>query len=122
MNQSKTSSTGRLHIWPKTADVTEVRKIVESLNLGYTVKPFWFEHGVSEDVERVLVLADGFNNGVTVNYIYPKNPALLEESVRWALGIQEESRGAHMWEDTMKGIFGQDLIWESVTLDEGVWG
>lgn len=123
MNQSQTYDSGspdpRLFLWPRTADFTEVRGIVESLNLGYVVRPFHYDASTSEGVKRVLVLADGFDNGTVVDYIYPKSPALLEESVRWALGLQESSRGARLWQDTMKRIFGADLVWESVSMNEG---
>lgn len=88
----------RLHIWPKLAKddprVLKIKEVVVGLNLGYSVKPFWWQPGVSTDVERVLVLAEGFEYGAVVDYIYPKKPAMAEEAVRWALGVQDESRGA----------------------------
>lgn len=122
MNQSTTSKNGakesRLHLWPKGADVTRVREIVESLDLGYVVKPFWYTSD-SEEVERVLVLANGFPYSPTVDYIYPKGEAQLQEAIEWALGLRQESRGARLWEGTMKRIFGEDLVWSEVAMPEG---
>lgn len=122
MNQSTTSENGtkesRLHLWPKGTDVAKVREIVESLDLGYVVKPFWYTSD-SEEVERVLVLANGFPYSPTVDYIYPKGEAQFQEAIEWALGLRQESRGARLWEDAMKRIFGEDLVWSEVAMPEG---
>lgn len=113
MNEQPTSNPGsrdsRLFIWPKGADVTAVKSIVVGLGLDYTVKPFWFDQAISEGVKRVLVLADGFEGGAAFDYIYPRSEANLKESVEWALGLREESRGARLAIDTMKRIFGDAL-------------
>lgn len=109
----------RLFLWPKGVDVTAVKAIVEGLKLGYTVKPFWFDIATSEDAERVLVLADGFEHSPVVDYIYPKNPALLQESVEWALGIRETSRGARLASEKMLAIFGESMrVWDEIQLGE----
>lgn len=106
----------RLHLWPKGADVAEVKRIVESLDLGYIVKPFWWTPE-SEDVERVLVLADGFEGGTITDYIYPKNPELLKESIEWAIGLRKESRGARLVQQAWDRIFGSHVKigqWEDI--------
>jgi len=120
------SADPRLFIWPKGADVAAVKAVVEDLvpELGYKVKPFWYDVATSEDVERVLVLADGFENAPVVDYIYPKTTALTHEAVEWSLGLRE-SRGARLAIDTMRRIFGQDLVMreEREERDEyGEWG
>jgi len=102
----------RLFLWPKGADprkVAAVKGAVLALNLPYTVKPFWYSVETSEEAKRVLVLEDGFDNGPVVDYIYPKKPAMVEEAVKWALGIQAESRGARLSMDLMRSIFGEEL-------------
>ena len=110
--------TTRLHLWPRGATLTEVKSVVQSLNLPYTVKPFWWEQGVSEDVDRVLVLADGFEGGTVVDYIYPKNPALLREAVGWALGLNE-SKGARTVQETWAKAFGGPVnIWDDVHMPD----
>ncbi|URM87470.1 hypothetical protein SEA_DUSTYDINO_70 [Microbacterium phage DustyDino] len=107
------SADPRIHLWPKLEKddprVLKVKEVVIGLNLGYSVKPFWYQPGVSEGVERVVVLADGFEHGTVVDYIHPKKPAMVQEAVEWALGVREESRGAHSWIDKMQSIFGEDL-------------
>lgn len=101
---------GRLFIWPKgSRKVDAVKQVVMDLNLGYSVKPFWYDVASSADVSRVLVLEDGFENSPVIDYIRPMKKAQLEEAVRWALGVNEESRGARLALDTMKRIFGEDL-------------
>lgn len=104
---------GRLHIWPR-LDKTDprvlaVKDTVLSMNLGKPVKPFWYSPGVSEGVTRVLVLADGFEHGPIVNYIYPRKPALLREAIEWVLHIREESRGGRDSMELMRSIFGEEL-------------
>lgn len=109
---------GRLFIWPKgSKKVDAVKEVVMALDLGYSVKPFWYSVESSADVKRVLVLEAGFENSPVVDYIRPMKKAQLEEAVRWALGVQEESRGARLALDTMKRIFGEDLTM-SVEKDE----
>lgn len=101
---------GRLFIWPKgSRKVDAVKQVVMSLDLGYSVKPFWYNVESSADVRRVLVLEEGFENSPVVDYIRPMKKAQLEEAVLWALGVNEESRGARLALDTMKRIFGEDL-------------
>lgn len=106
----------RLMIWPKGADVAEVKAVVESLDLGYVVRPFWYtEH--SEGVERVLVLAEGFQHGTIVDYIRPLKKEQMPEAVRWALGLQAESRGARLAQATWDRIFGAPVkigVWDDV--------
>lgn len=103
----------RLFIWPKLSKddpkVLAVKQVVLDLKLPYVVKPFWYDVVTSEDAKRVLVLADGFENGPVVSYIYPKNKAMIQEAVEWALGIREESRGARHSMDLMRSIFGEEL-------------
>lgn len=101
---------GRLFIWPKgSRKVDAVKRVVMDLDLGYAVKPFWYDVATSADVSRVLVLEDGFENAPVIDYIRPMKKAQLEEAVRWALGVNEESRGARLALDTMKRIFGEEL-------------
>lgn len=101
---------GRLFIWPKGSKKVEaVRQVVMELDLGYAIKPFWYDVATSADVSRVLVLEEGFENSPVIDYIRPMKKAQLEEAVLWALGIQEESRGARAALDTMKRIFGEGL-------------
>ncbi|AWY06389.1 hypothetical protein SEA_TANDEM_59 [Microbacterium phage Tandem] len=101
---------GRLFIWPKgSKKVDAVKEVVMSLDLGYSVKPFWYNVESSADVKRVLVLEAGFENSPVVDYIRPMKKAQLEEAVLWALGVNEESRGARLALDTMKRIFGEGL-------------
>ncbi|QAU07392.1 hypothetical protein SEA_ALLEB_60 [Microbacterium phage Alleb] len=101
---------GRLFIWPKgSRKVNAVKEVVMALDLGYSVKPFWYNVESSADVKRVLVLEAGFENSPVVDYIRPMKKAQLEEAVLWALGVNEESRGARLALDTMKRIFGEDL-------------
>ncbi|AWY05038.1 hypothetical protein SEA_HORTUS1_59 [Microbacterium phage Hortus1] len=101
---------GRLFIWPKGSKKVEaVKEVVMALDLGYSVKPFWYNVESSADVSRVLVLEAGFENGPVIDYIRPMKKAQLEEAVRWALGANEESRGARLALDTMKRIFGEGL-------------
>ena len=102
---------GRLFIWPKgrTVKVEAVQQVVLSLGLPYAVKPFWYQAGVSVGAERVLVLEDGFENSPIVDYIRPLKKEQVEEAVRWALGLAE-SRGARKYIETMKRIFGDELI------------
>lgn len=121
MSQSAISHIGnsRLFLWPKGADTARVRAVVESLSLPHVVRPFWYTAGESEGVERVLVLADGFENGPVVDYIHPRSEANLKESVEWALGLREESRGARLAMGTMKRIFGEDLVWSDVSMADG---
>lgn len=105
---------GRLHIWPRLEKddprVLAVKDVVLGLNLGKPVKPFWYSPGVSDGVERVLVLADGFEHGPIVDYIYPKKPAMLQEAVEWVLGVRAESRGGHDSMALMRSIFGEELV------------
>lgn len=113
----------RLHIWPRGADVSAVKAIVQGLDLGYVVKPFWYTAD-SEGVERVLVLGDGFDHGTRVNYIHPLKPELLQESVEWALGLREESRGARLVQTTWDRIFGGHVEigpWEDIHMEPRVW-
>lgn len=101
---------GRLFIWPKGSKKVEaVKEVVMALDLGYSVKPFWYNVETSADVKRVLVLEDGFENSPVIDYIRPMKKAQLEEAVRWALGVEDESRGARLALDTMKRIFGESL-------------
>lgn len=103
---------GRLFIWPKLSKddprVLAARKAVEELALSFPVKPFWYEPGASHNVERVLVLADGFEHSPIVDFVYPKKPALMREAVEWSLGLRE-SRGARLAMDAMTKIFGEGL-------------
>lgn len=100
-------------MWPRLEKsdprVLAVKDAVLKLNLGRSIKPFWFEPGVSVDVERVLVLADGFQYSPVIDYIYPKNPAMMKEAVQWALGVKRESRGARDSMAKMREIFGEEL-------------
>lgn len=101
---------GRLFIWPKgSRRVEAVKQVVMDLDLGYSVKPFWYDVATSADVSRVLVLEEGFENSPVIDYIRPMKKAQLEEAVRWALGVDEESRGARLALSTMKRIFGDGL-------------
>lgn len=101
---------GRLFIWPKgSRKVDAVKQVVEDLGLPFAVKPFWYSVETSTDAPRVLVLEEGFENGPVVNYIRPMKKAQLPEAVQWALGLTE-SRGARDQLDTMKKIFGEDLV------------
>ncbi|AWY05883.1 hypothetical protein SEA_PIONEER3_59 [Microbacterium phage Pioneer3] len=110
---------GRLFIWPKgSKKVDAVKEVVMSLNLGYSVKPFWYNVESSADVKRVLVLEAGFENSPVVDYIRPMKKAQLEEAVLWALGVNEESRGARLALDTMKRIFGEGLTMRMETETE----
>lgn len=110
----------RLYIWPRGAEVVAVKEIVQNLGLSYTVRPFWWTPE-AEDVKRVLVLADGFDHGTLVDYIYPKRQELLKESIEWALGLRAESRGARLVQGTWDRIFGGPVKireWEDVESDE----
>lgn len=101
---------GRLFIWPKgSKKVDAVKRVVMDLNLGYAIKPFWYDVVTSSDVARVLVLEDGFENSPVIDYIRPMKKAQLEEAVLWALGVKDESRGARAAMDTMTRIFGEGL-------------
>lgn len=104
----------RIHLWPKLDKddprVLNVKEVVIGLKLGYSVKPFWYEPGVSEGVERVVVLDDGFEHGTIVDYIYPKKPGMVQEAVEWALGVREDSRGARDSMALMRSIFGDGLV------------
>lgn len=107
-------------IWPRGADVSRVKEIVQSLNLDYVVKPFWYTPE-AENVERVLVLGDGFDAGTLTNYIFPKRADLLKESIEWALGLRAESHGARLVQGTWDRIFGGPVKigeWEDVESDE----
>lgn len=100
--------------------MSEVKRIVESLDLGYKVSPFWYQLGVSEGAERVLVLDEGFENGTAVDYIRPLKPEQMQEAVEWALGLREESRGARLMQDTWNRIFGGEVqIWEDIHMPDG---
>lgn len=101
---------GRLFLWPKgSRKVEAVKQVVMDLDLGYSIKPFWYDVASSADVSRVLVLEDGFENSPVIDYIRPIKKAQLEEAVRWALGVDEQSPGARLALSTMKRIFGEDL-------------
>lgn len=101
---------GRLFLWPKgSAKVPAVKEAVMALGLPFAVKPWWYNVETSADVKRVLVLEEGFENSPVIDYIRPMKKAQLDEAVRWALGVNEESRGARKALDTMKRIFGEDL-------------
>ena len=110
----------RLFLWPKGSDVSEVKRVVEDLNLGYKVSPFWYQNGASEGAERVLVLDDGFEYGTAIDYIRPLKREQMQEAVEWALGLREESRGARLIQDTWNRIFGGEVrIWDDVSMPEG---
>lgn len=100
-------------MWPKLEKddprILKVKEVVIGLDLGYAVKPFWYTPGASEGVERVVVLADGFEYGTLVDYIYPKKPSMVQEAVEWALRVRDDSRGSHGSLDLLKSIFGEGL-------------
>lgn len=103
---------GRLFLWPKVPKdhpkIATLKQVVLDLDVGFPVRPFFYEGGVSADVDRVLVMADNFEWSPIVDYIRPTKKGQLPEAVRWALGLTE-SRGARESLDTMKHIFGEDL-------------
>ena len=103
---------GRLVIWPKVRKdhpkILTLKQVVLDLDVGFPVRPFFYEGGVSADVDRVLVMAELFEWSPIVDYIRPTKKSQLPEAVRWALGLTD-SRGARTSLDTMKRIFGEDL-------------
>ena len=103
---------GRLFIWPKVRKdhpkILTLKQVVLDLDVGFPVRPFFYEGGVSADVDRVLVMAELFEWSPIVDYIRPTKKSQLPEAVRWALGLTD-SRGARTSLDTMKRIFGDDL-------------
>lgn len=102
----------RLFLWPRMPKghpkVEGIKEVVLSLDLGYSVKPFYYDPERSVDVKRVLLMQDGFEYGTIVDTIRPLKRAQLDEAVRWALGLKE-SRGARTALDKMKSIFGEGL-------------
>ena len=103
---------GRLFIWQKVRKdhpkILTLKQVVLDLDVGFPVRPFFYEGGVSADVDRVLVMAELFEWSPIVDYIRPTKKSQLPEAVRWALGLTD-SRGARTSLDTMKRIFGEDL-------------
>lgn len=103
---------GRLFLWPKLPKdhlkIATLKQVVLDLDVGFPVRPFFYEGGVSADVDRVLVMADDFEWSPIVDYIRPVKKGQLPEAVLWALGLTE-SKGARASFDTMKRIFGEDL-------------
>ena len=103
---------GRLFIWPKVRKdhpkLLTLKQVVLDLDVGFPVRPFFYEGGVSADVSRVLVMADNFEWSPIVDYIKPIKKSQLPEAVSWALGLTE-SRGGRESLDTMKRIFGEGL-------------
>lgn len=103
---------GRLHIWPKVPKnhpkILTLKQVVLDLDVGFPVRPFFYDGANSADVTRVLVMADNFEWSPIVDYIRPTKKGQLPEAVRWALGLTD-SRGARTSLDTMKRIFGEDL-------------
>lgn len=106
------SAESRLFIWPKghSAKVEEIKQVVLNLGLGHAVKPFWYDVNTSVGAERVLVLEAGFENSPVIEYIRPMKREQLREAVEWALGIRKDSMGARKPIDTMRRIFGEDLV------------
>ncbi|UVG34119.1 hypothetical protein SEA_PAVLO_62 [Microbacterium phage Pavlo] len=103
---------GRLFLWPKVdkehPKILTLKQVVLDLDVGFPVRPFFYEGGVSADVSRVLVMADDFEWSPIVDYIRPIKKGQLPEAVRWALGLTD-SRGARTALDTMTRIFGEGL-------------
>lgn len=103
---------GRLFIWPRMPKdhpkILKIKSVVESLGLDYGIKPFFYDAASSQNVQRVLVTAAGFEHSPIVDYIRPMKAEQVGEAVRWALGLTD-SRGARNALDTMKSIFGEDL-------------
>lgn len=120
---------GRLFLWPKVSKdhpkIAALKQVVLDLDVGFAVRPFFYEGGVSQDVTRVLVMADDFEWSPIVDYIRPMKKAQLPEAVSWALGLVD-SRGARASLDTMKRIFGEETtmrieVDREEEDDEGNW-
>ena len=77
---------GRLFIWPKVRKdhpkILTLKQVVLDLDVGFPVRPFFYEGGVSADVDRVLVMAELFEWSPIVDYIRPTKKSQLPEAVR----------------------------------------
>ena len=57
----------------------------------------------------MLALSD-FIWSPIVDYVHPRNDAVLPDAIMWCLGEKELERGPHLAEDTMRSILGAELV------------
>ena len=92
-----------IYLWPKGADLADLKSAVLALNLPFRVRPFWFEPGKHS---KVIALEPGFQH--IVDHVYPKNEQTAQLAVQWALGMIDLPQ-AHTVDKKMRKVFGDDI-------------
>ena len=94
-----------LYLHPQGADLSAVKAAVMSLELGYPIRPFWYEPGVPGPV----IDLDG-----TFDYIHdnlrPRTPESLKAAILYCLGEKELTRGPRLVLDMLNDILGGEVI------------
>lgn len=95
-----------LYLWPKGADLAQVKAAVLATELPFKVKPFWFTPGQHE---RCIVIGEVGDLPILADYVRPKSQAAHEKAVRWFFGL-EELPVVHTGLSRMQAIFGDDIV------------
>lgn len=92
-----------LYIWPKNADLTELKSVVVDMGLPFKVAPYWFEPG---EHDRCIALSEGFDH--LTDHVYPKSESALKASVEWFFGLRELPQ-VKTTLSKLQSVFGEDV-------------
>lgn len=94
-----------LYLWPKGADLADIKLAVAAANLPFKVRPFWFQPGKHS---KCIVLDEVGDLPITAEYVRPKSADAREKAVRWFFGL-EELPVVHTPLTRMQAIFGDEV-------------
>lgn len=93
-----------LYIWPKGANLDDMKKAVVEAELPFAVRPFWYD---PRHRGPAICLEDGFP--WVYDHIRPKSHAARVAAVKWFFGLRDLPQGPRLLFDNMKDILG-DIV------------
>lgn len=91
-----------LYVWPKGANLDELKKAVVEAALPFAVRPFWYD---PRHRGPAICLEPGFP--WVYDHIQPKSHSARVAAVKWFYGLQDLPKGPRLLFDNMKDILGE---------------
>lgn len=97
-----------LYLWPKGADLTDIKAAVVEANLPFKVRPFWFQPGKHSKCIVVSGVEAVERPPIGPEFVVPRSHKSAVAAVRWFFGL-EELPVVHTALSRLQGIFGEDV-------------